>query len=441
MNSLEIAVVAAYLVVIFDIAFAAKKKETTSEFLIANRSVGTVLTTASISAVIGGLFLGSVAALGFEMGLGALWLVAGFATGLGLLGLVAGRIKAVADEANFLTFSDYLFTKFDAKTGYLGTAILYAVYFLLLAAQFIVGGQLLASHFQLSYPLAVIGMGIATLAYLLLGGFKAVIRTDLLQFAVMLLVFVCLVPLNLDVGNLEFDSSDFAKPGLLGIASLFLSGVAGIFMGAEVWQRLYSARSARVACNSSLVSAVVWLIFGVCLVLLGIAASANPEVAPDRALYYGLFEVLPSQMIGVATAALLAALMSTIDTEVFLLASSIGKDLVARRRKLSQDSLARVVRAAMLGVCIPAMAIAIYWPSILDIFWVNSSLFAVLFPATSVSLFVPLNRHVVFVSIVGGSLSLLVLLFFDMFNPDTGPVAVLVGASAILLVGQTLVRE
>ncbi len=49
MNSLEIAVVVAYFVVIYAIAFAAKQKETTSEFLIANRSVGTVLTTASIS--------------------------------------------------------------------------------------------------------------------------------------------------------------------------------------------------------------------------------------------------------------------------------------------------------------------------------------------------------------------------------------------------------
>ena len=434
MSGIGFATLAGYFVAVYAIGLWTKRRETTSEFLIANRSVGTILTTASISAVIGGVFLGSVSALAFELGIGALWLIAGFATGLTLLGIVAARIKSIADEHDFLTLSDYLFTKFNPRTGYLGAAILFAAFLFLLAGQFIVGGQLFASLFSIEYPVAVIAMGLATLAYLLLGGFTAVIRTDLLQFAIMLIVFVLLVPLNMDMQAFDLELS-IVSPGPLGMASLFLSGIAGMFMGADIWQRLYSARSWRVARNSLLLSAVWIICIGVCLILLGIAAHGGPSVTADRALFYGLFELLPQQLAGVATVALLAALMSTIDTEVFLLGSSVAKDFVAKRRELSQDGLARIVRIAMVGVAVPAMMIAIYWPNVLDLLFVFSSLMLALFPAVFVSLFWPVQASTAFSSMLVGSLLLTLGLLLGRSSPDGAPLLVLLGACTVVLFG------
>jgi len=434
MSSLGLITLAGYFVAVYAIGLWTKKRETTSEFLIANRSVGTFLTTASVSAVIGGVFLGSVSALAFELGLGALWLVAGFATGLALLGIVAAKIKSIADEHDFLTLSDYLFTKFDARTGYLGAVILFAAFLFLLAGQFIVGGQLFAALFSIEYSVAVIAMGVATLAYLLLGGFTAVIRTDLLQFAVMLLVFVLLVPLNMDVKQLDLQWN-ITSPGLLGMASLFLSGVAGMFMGADIWQRVYSARTWRVARNSLLVSATVWLVFGMCLVLLGIAAHGDPSVTADRALFYGLFELLPKQLAGIATVALLAALMSTIDTEVFLLSSSVAKDFISKSIELNQDGLARIVRIAMIGVTMPAMMIAIFWPNVLEVLFVFSSLMLALFPVVLVSLFWTVQPTTAFFSMLVGSLLLALGLLLGWSSPDSAPLLVLLGASTIVLFG------
>lgn len=434
MSGIGFATLAGYFVAVYAIGLWTKRRETTSEFLIANRSVGTILTTASISAVIGGVFLGSVSALAFELGIGALWLIAGFATGLTLLGIVAARIKSIADEHDFLTLSDYLFTKFNPRTGYLGAAILFAAFLFLLAGQFIVGGQLFASLFSIEYPVAVIAMGLATLAYLLLGGFTAVIRTDLLQFAIMLIVFVLLVPLNMDMQAFDLELS-IVSPGPLGMASLFLSGIAGMFMGADIWQRLYSARSWRVARNSLLLSAVWIICIGVCLILLGIAAHGGPSVTADRALFYGLFELLPQQLAGVATVALLAALMSTIDTEVFLLGSSVAKDFVAKRRELSQDGLARIVRIAMVGVAVPAMMIAIYWPNVLDLLFVFSSLMLALFPAVFVSLFWPVQASTAFSSMLVGSLLLTLGLLLGWSSPDGAPLLVLLGACTVVLFG------
>ena len=439
MSSLGVATLVGYFVSIYVIGLWTKRRETTSEFLIANRSVGTFLTTASVSAVIGGVFLGSVSALAFELGLGALWLVTGFAAGLGLLGIVAARIKFIADENDFLTLSDYLFSKFDSRTGYLGAAILFAAFLFLLAGQFIVGGQLFAVLFSIEYPVAVIAMGVATLAYLLLGGFKAVIRTDLLQFAVMLLVFVLLVPLNMDTKQIDLEWN-IASPGLLGMASLFLSGVAGCFMGADIWQRVYSARTSRVARTSLLLSATVWLVFGVCLILLGIAAHGDPNVTADRALFYGLFELLPQQLAGFATVALLAALMSTIDTEVFLLGSSVAKDFISKSRELSQGSLTQVVRVAMVGVAVPAMTIAIYWPNVLEVLFVFSSLMLALFPAVLGSLFWPVQPTTAFLSMLVGGVLLGLGLLLGWSSPDSAPLLVLFGASTVVLVRSVHIR-
>ena len=283
-------------------------------------------------------------------------------------------------------------------------------------------------------------MGVITLAYVLLGGFKAVVRTDLLQFGVMVLVFIVLVPLHVDVGELELEFN-IGSPGPLRGASFYLSGVAGLFVGADIWQRVYSAGSRRVARNSLFLSAAVWLVLGACLVLLGIAAHGTLGVTAEDALFYGLFELLPTDLAGVATVALLAALMSTIDTEVFLLASSAAKDFVARSRELSQDGMARIIRIAMVGVTLPAMMMAIYFPSILDALFIFNSLLIALFPAVLASLFMPVAPQVAFVSMLIGGLLLAPAFLLGWSSPDTTPLLVLLGASTTVLLGTVRLRS
>lgn len=126
MEGIQIATLAVYVVAVLVIGLWTKRRETAGDFLIASRSAGLIVTTASLAAVVGGLVLASVAELSFEYGVGVLWFAAGDASGLVLLGLVAGRIRRLADEHGFLTLSDYLFLKFDARSGYLGAALQFA---------------------------------------------------------------------------------------------------------------------------------------------------------------------------------------------------------------------------------------------------------------------------------------------------------------------------
>ncbi len=268
---------------------------------------------------------------------------------------------------------------------------------------------------------------------MLIGGFKAVLRTDLLQFAAMALVFLVLLPLNTDFAALDLQF-DIGSPGPLRSVSFFVSGFASMFIGSDIWQRVYSARSARVARTSLFLAAAVWLMFAVSLLILGIAARRAGAQA-ENALFSGLFEVLPPELASVAVVGILAALMSTLDTEIFLLASMIAKDFVSRRRELTPEQLATTIRIAMVGVAVPAMLIAIYWPTVLGALFMLLSLQMTLLPAILASLFRPLNAGIAFSSMVIGSLLVMPAFLLGWFDQDTTPLVVLLGAGTVVALG------
>ena len=167
--------------------------------------------------------------------------------------------------------------------------------------------------------------------------------------------------------------------------------------------------------------------------MLGIAARGAPGATADSALFVGLFELLPQQFAGVAAVAVLAALMSTIDTEVFLLASMIAKDLLARRHEMSPDEMASVMRRAMVGVAIPAMLMAILWPSVLGLLFVLFSLQTPLFPAIAMSLFRPVSHRIAFASILAGALSITPA--FVLTDQVTAPLVVMMVSAVVAAFG------
>ncbi len=127
--------------------------------------------------------------------------------------------------------------------------------------------------------------------------------------------------------------------------------------------------------------------------------------------------------------------MSTIDTEVFVLASMVAKDLVARRRELTPEDMARIIRLAMVGVAVPAMLIAIYWPSVQGVLFILLSLMVGLFPTILASLFRPLAPGVAFASILVGSLLVAPAFLFGWSDQDTAPLFVLLGSGVVVSLG------
>lgn len=137
MNAFIVVLITGYLAITIFIAPCAGREETSSEFLIGQRAVGAEATDASISAPIGGGYLGGLAAQSFECGLGMLWYTLGNVLGWLLLIFLAPRIKAEAGRASFLTLGDYFYTRFDRGVGLLVAIVVFVAFLCILAMQFI----------------------------------------------------------------------------------------------------------------------------------------------------------------------------------------------------------------------------------------------------------------------------------------------------------------
>ena len=437
--TLNFILIGLYLLTVLFIGWRAGKKESPSDFVIASRNVGLFRTSASIFAVLGGEMLIAQAALSYSIGFSAFWFWAGLATGMVLLGFAAAKIKTLGDKYGFINLSEYFGLKWGQSNRIFAALIVFVTFFALLSIQFMAVGNIISPLFNIAYPTIVIGAGLVVLAYLLLGGYKAVINTDLLQA---ILMFGLLIGLTffIEIGPVNFSQSIFAA-GTTTFFSLLLIGIFIIFASADIWQRIFSARSAKIARNSLFLTTLLFLIFGFATTLIGVAAFNHfPEIDPGEAFFWGLSALLPVWLLGVGIVMVLATIMSTIDTEVYLLASNIGKDFVARTKKdISDIELGKIIRATMIVLVFIAMLIAIFVRDIVTVLFGLASFGLSLSPAIVGSLFWKLKPKAVFFSMLGGVLAFAVLIVTGQFNPDNA-VASLPAALIFLIIGQMIFK-
>jgi len=432
--------IAIYFLIVFAIGFWTRRKETAKEYLHAGRKMGLIQTTTSIVAVMGGMILVAQATLGFEMGIAAAWYFAGFALGMVLLGFCAGKMKKIATEKNFLTLADYFSEKFDRKNKIIAATILFIALFALLIGQFIAAGSLFSPLLGINYSAAVLLMMAGVLIYLVFGGFKAVIKTDLLQFFIMAIVFGSIL-FFVDIGNYAPEQIDIASVGGSYITIFLLLGTFSVFSGADIWQRVFAAKDEKTARNASFLSAILFFVFGTILTIIGMAAKNNfPNIKPEEALYYGLFELMPLPFMGIAIVFVLAAIMSTIDTELFYLSSSLSKDFVKKENAAKDEKLAKNIRKFILVLAIISALTAIFFSNILTIVFGIVSLSLSVSPALAASFFWKIKSNAAFMSMSAGLISLILLVITGNFNPDNSIITLPV-AIVFLIIGQIVFKK
>ncbi len=194
----------------------------------------------------------------------------------------------------------------------------------------------------------------------------------------------------------------------------------------------------KTAKHSCFLSAIIFLIFGVSLTIIGLAAKTYfPGIDSNQALFYGLFSLVPTPLITISVIALLAAIMSTIDTEVFYLSLSLSKDFFKKR---NEKLLSRIVRFSILGITLVSALTAIIFSNILNILFGMVSLLFVVTPAFLASLKWNLKSNAVFLSLLAGFVSLLLIIFTSSFSPETS-IITLPSAAIFLVIGQLVFRK
>ena len=330
----------------------------------------------------GWLLLG-LTGMGYAVGAQAYWVVVGEVIGIALAwGLVSRRLKKLSDEADSITVPDVLASRFD-DTWHLVRAIAVVIILVMvttyITAQLVASGKAFSSFLDMDYKVGVVLGSVIIIAYTLVGGYKAVSYTDVLQGVLMLagLIIVPIVAINAAGGwgnvaatvsaeNPEylnmFSLSNGGLAGWIGIASFVAIGLP--FLGVpQLLVRFMSARDDTELKKARVVSVVVMLLFGLGAVTAGIAGRALiPEIGDPETIFPRLSnELFPPIMSGVLMVIVLSAIMSTADSLLLLASSAVVRDTMQKilGSNKSDQQLAGYGKLVTLIIGVIAIAFAV----------------------------------------------------------------------------------
>jgi SSS family solute:Na+ symporter len=369
-----------------------------SEFFVAGRSLGPGLILASmLAANIGAGSTVGAAGLAYKDGLSAWWWVG--SAGLGSLVfafLVAPRLWTLAKAHDFYTTGDYLEFRYGPAVRGVTTTLIALGVLALLAGQLIAGATILNVLTGMPRWAGALTGGAIMTVYFTAGGLLGSAWVNTLQLIVMLVGLLLALPVALDsVGGLPSLTSVTVPPTFgdifyssgpnSGWALLFLLGPAFIISPGLI-QKAYGGASASAVRTGVALNAVALLGFAFVPVLFGmIAHVATPGVTDANAvLPTVLTRELPPWLGAIALAAVFSTEVDTCDAILFMLSTSLSKDLYKRflNPAASDAQLLRVGRGTAIAGGILGVLLSIWLQTVIGAITVFYSLLVV-------TLFVP----------------------------------------------------
>lgn len=345
-----------YLVATLLIGFVAfKATHSLSDYILGGRQMGPAVTALSVGAsdMSGWLLLGLPGAI-YLSGLSELWISFGLVIGAYLnWRLVAAKLRVKSEQNNALTlpsffaslFTEHSFTKQSGVNKALRVipAVIIILFFTFYVSSGLVGGALLFQQvFELDYLTALIVGTVVIVSYTLVGGFFAVSWTDFFQGCMMLLALLVLPIVGIvELGGLNATLQTMAsKPGyldlfhqfsLLGVISLMAWGL-GYFGQPHILARFMAIKSEQelpMARRIAMSWMILALIGAVMVGLVGHAVFAETQLNNPETVFIFLSQVLLNPWVaGLLIAAILSAIMSTIDSQLLVSSSVIIEDVI-----------------------------------------------------------------------------------------------------------------
>lgn len=362
-----------------------RRTKTLADYLLAGRRLGPVVTALSACAsdMSGWLLMGLPGAV-FAAGLGQVWIGVGLLAGSYLNWLLVARpLRRESARLGALTISDYFERRFAARTRSLRliTAVVILVFFMIYTtAGLVAGGKLFEGVFGLDYRLAVLVGTLAIMIYTSMGGFIAVCWTDAVQglFMIGALVAVPCLAIRSAGGAgewlrlvresspaaLQWFGSGSGRIGPLELVSALGWGLGYFgmphiivrFMAIDSEEHIGRAR--RIAMLWTAISLLAAIVVGLCgLARFGASGLADGEKVFIH-LIQALFHPIPA---GLCLAAILAAIMSTADSQLLVCTSVITEDVYRTffKRDASEPELVRVGRVSVLVIAALACSLAL----------------------------------------------------------------------------------
>ncbi len=398
MHYLDILVFALYMmgVIGIGIRFLILNKGV-DDYYVGGRKIGSVHIGLSVVATdVGGGFSIGLGGLGFIMGLAGSWMLF-----TGLIGawlsavLLIPRVKKIEETKRFFTFPQFLGSFYSPQVALLAGFISAIGYLGFTSSQILAGAILAEATFipHLDRQTALIIMGIIVIVYTAMGGIKAVIYTDTIQWIILMsgLVFIGIPIGFFAVGGMEgirevlpaeyFSMSNVAWQQLLNWA---VTIIPIWFVGMTLYQRIYASRNKKQAQRAWYVAGLFeWPIMAFMGVLLGLFArvaiaqglfgylgyDAAGDIDAEMGLPLLLRTVLPVGLMGLMMAAYFSAIMSTADSCLMASSGNFLTDILSRWFKIpeSRRKFLWISQALTLVLGTIALLLATKMPNVLEL--------------------------------------------------------------------------
>ncbi len=362
-------IIIAYFLVILVVGTLTGRQQNKEDFLISGRKLTALQATSTIfSSRIGAAILLTYTALVYMYGMGALWYFVGSVFGLFVFYFFGLKVKKIADKEKFYTMPDFFFFFKGKYAGFLATIITIIIMFGWVVLNFTAGAKLVSEYTPISYDLSVIIVGVIILAYLVAGGFDAVVKTDIVQtFGIFLLFVLMMYLLSTTSTKPEVVFMDLFNIPTMQIISFFLAGFFIPMASPELWQRVYAIKDKKSFRRSIILSSIFYIIVGFILLLIGLVIRADiPDIAPDTSLIVGFSKLLPVGLAGLSVVIIYSSVSSSADTYMFTAAASVTQDFLEKAGFTKAENLRKSMRWSMLVLMILGIVLALVLRDIVD---------------------------------------------------------------------------
>ncbi|QKY71071.1 sodium/pantothenate symporter [Lentibacillus sp. CBA3610] len=382
------------------------------DYFLGGRSLGGFVLAMTMTATYGSAssFIGGPGTA-YTEGLGwVLLAMTQVSTGYFVLMVLGKKFAIVTRKYNALTMVDFLKERYRSKWVVLISAFSIIVFlFSAMAAQWIGGARLIESLIGIPYTTALFIFAVLVLIYVVIGGFRAVALTDSIQGTIMffgtLILLIATIIAGGGISNIISDLSaenpnlitPYGAEGTLTpafVSSFWILVGVGVVALPQITVRAMSYKDSRSMHRAIIIGTIVVGVIMLNMHLIGVFARPilpGIEVG-DRVMPLIALEVLPNWLAGIVLAAPMAAIMSTVDSLLLLVSSSIVKDVYLNyvEPKASHDRVKRlsIGVTAVLGVIVFLLALnppdliiwlnlfafgglqaAFIWPIVMGLYW------------------------------------------------------------------------
>ncbi len=374
-----------------------RKNNNIDEYYVGGRSLGKWHIGLSVVATdVGGGFSIGLGGLGFAIGLSGSWMLF-----TGLIGawlssvLLIPVVSRLSRKHNLFTFPEMLKHYYNNKVALVAGIISALGYIGFTGSQLLAGAKLASATFPgvLSIQNALLVMGLIAIIYTGIGGLKAVIYTDTVQWIILIVgLFLVGIPIAYTaIGGFETIKNTI-DPAFLTLSNVSWQTIVNWavtiipiwFVGMTLYQRIYASKSEKEAKKAWYIAGLFeWPIMAFMGVILGlfsrVAFENNmfagsgylPEtgIDPEMGLPVLLNTVLPVGLMGLMLSAYFSAILSTADSCLIAASGNVNTDIL--RLANSQKKHARVQlwtsQLITIVVGVLALLLANYMKNVLEL--------------------------------------------------------------------------